>query len=681
MPRMAFRETADVARRSAWLVVVPVVLAALVALVLSLLSTPMYRATADVLVAGADDGVDRVVATELVVASGSELLSEVRAVVGDEPELSVAVAGDADVLAFTASSTNAENAATAANAHADVYVGRAPGAEVVDRAVRPSDPYEPDVVGSVLWAALAGLVIGVVAALIVGWRDPTVRSERQLARLTGVANLAVIPRHPLGEVRPDDVAVLRDPNSIESEAYRTLRTVLDFVAHDRPFTVLLVTSPRPGEGKSSVAANLAATVAQLGRRVVLVDGDLRRPQIHRLFVTGNQCGLSSVLTGEAPLQQGVQRLDRDHNIALLTAGPPPPDPAELLSHERLRRTLESLAGGSDFVVVDAPPVLPVADPIILAQAADATLLVATAGLSDRREWTETVDRLRKVDAHVVGTVLLRPDSRVHATPSYRYAPSAAPAHWWVTEASRRAGSAPEQPPAAEPERLQSAEPETVADDVDLPVDDAGGEAPTVAAVPEEASVPAEPVRSVDEYSWGRRVAVEDLAWQDPVDADVDGSEHGDGAAPEGSVDHGAADAQAADAQARTRATSRSTTSPTATRRTATSPTATRRTARDRRRRHRRRRSRAGLTVTTSRAASADAGRAMATATRAGPMVGSNAPVRATATAATPPISPTVHRTTGRGCERPGRWHASTTSTSGQKANNAPTMAECRPVAP
>ena len=307
MPSMSFRDTADVARRSAWLVVVPVLLAAGVALVLSLMSTPQYRASADVLIAGTDDGVERVVATELVVASGSELRSEVRAVVGDEPELSVDAAGDADVLEFTATSTNADNAAIAANTYADVYVEQAPGTQVVDRAVAPSDPYEPDVVRSVLLAALAGLVIGVVASLIMAWRDTTIRSERQLTKITGVANLAVIPRHPLGEARPDDVAVLRDPNSIESEAYRTLRTVLDFVSHDRPFTVLLVTSPRPGEGKSSVAANLAAVVAQSGRRVVLVDGDLRRPQVHRLFVTGNDLGLSSVLTGEASLQQGVQR--------------------------------------------------------------------------------------------------------------------------------------------------------------------------------------------------------------------------------------------------------------------------------------------------------------------------------------------------------------------------------------
>ncbi len=487
MPAMSFRDTADVARRNAWLIVIPVVTAAVVAVVLSALATPYYRATAEVLITGSTDGVERVVATELAVASGSELRSEVVAVVGDEPDLTVDAAGGADVLQFTASSTNAANAATAANAYADVYVARAPGAQVVDRAVPPSDPYEPTVARSVLLAALAGLVIGVVAVLVVAWRDTTIRSERQLTKLTGAANLAVIPRHPLGEVRPDDVAVLRDPNSIESEAYRTLRTVLDFVAQDRPFTVVLVTSPRPGEGKSSVAANLAATVAQAGRKVVLVDGDLRRPQVHRLFVTGNDLGLSSVLTGDASLQECVQRVDRDRNVALLTGGPPPPDPAELLSHERLRLALESLAGASDLVVIDAPPVLPVADPIILSQVADVTLLVATAGFSDRREWAETLDRLRKVDADVIGTVLLRPDSRVHATPSYRYAPSAAPAHWWVAEASQRSDAtsteAPASTPASESGDGGSGADATVAMTVDQLVDDERATADVVDEAP------------------------------------------------------------------------------------------------------------------------------------------------------------------------------------------------------
>ena len=219
-------------------------------------------------------------------------------------------------------------------------------------------------------------------------------------------------------------------------------------------------------------------------------------------MTRNERGLSSVLTGDEPLQRCVQRVDRDRNVALLTAGPPPPDPAELLSHERLRLAIEALAEGSDLVVIDAPPVLPVADPIILAQVADATLLVATAELSDRREWAETVDRLRKVDAHVVGTVLLRPDSRVHASPSYRYAPSAAPAHWWVTEASRRTESMASSGVSCDGGAASAADGAGALLVDPTPID----QAPLDQLLVDEAPG--------DAYSWERSVEAETLTWKD-----------------------------------------------------------------------------------------------------------------------------------------------------------------------
>jgi capsular exopolysaccharide synthesis family protein len=163
-----------------------------------------------------------------------------------------------------------------------------------------------------------------------------------------------------------------------------------------------------------VAANVAATVAQSGRRVVLIDGDLRSPQVHRLFGIGNDVGLSSVVLGEASLRHCVQRLDVDRNVALLSAGPPPSHPTELLSHDRMRRAVESLAGASNLLVIDAPPVLSVTDSVVLAQLADAALLVATEGLTYQREWAEALERLRTADTDVIGTVLLRPDARVTA---------------------------------------------------------------------------------------------------------------------------------------------------------------------------------------------------------------------------------------------------------------------------
>lgn len=410
---------------------VAVVLAAGAAMVMSVLATEKYRATSGVLISA---GI-RSIESEAGVAAGSEVEAEVRAVVGDEPELSVEIVEGADVLRLSAVSTNAENAAFAANTFADVVVApRGEGAEVIDRATVPADPFEPRTWRNVLLAAGAGLLIGLVAAWIVRRADSTIRSRRQLADVTGVPNLAVIPRVPLGEPRPDGLATARDPNSVESEAYRTLRTAYEFVTADLGATVVMVTSPRPGEGKSSVASNLAAAAALAGRRVVLVDGDLRKPRVHRMFGLANVCGLSSVLTGEATLGGAVQRVESEGNLAVLSAGPPPPDPAELLTSERLGLALGALAQAADLVVVDVPPVLPVTDATILAQHVDVVLLAATADVSDRREWAEMMERLDVVGATVIGTVLSRADARVESSASYRYAPSAPPPGWWVSEA-------------------------------------------------------------------------------------------------------------------------------------------------------------------------------------------------------------------------------------------------------
>jgi capsular exopolysaccharide synthesis family protein len=232
-----------------------------------------------------------------------------------------------------------------------------------------------------------------------------------------------------------------DPNSVEAEAYRTLRTAVEFLAQESGAKVILVTSPRPGEGKSSVAANLAVTAAQAGRNVVLIDGDLRKPQIHRSFGVRNDRGLSTVLTGECSLSKAVKRLDAEKNLVIVPAGPPPPNPAELLLSDRLGKAIEGLARAADLVFIDAPPVLPVTDSTILAQQCDAVLLAATFGLSDRREWAETIERLEVIKAPVMGTVLSRPDSRVEPTPTYHYAPTAAPANWWVTQATHAEQSA------------------------------------------------------------------------------------------------------------------------------------------------------------------------------------------------------------------------------------------------
>jgi polysaccharide biosynthesis transport protein len=301
-----------------------------------------------------------------------------------------------------------------------------------------------NVILTVVAAALVGSLIALAATWVIDRRNVLIRTRRDLAKITSVPNLAVIPRQPSGAERPEDVVMFRDPNSIDAEAYRTLRTTFEFL--ERPTaapgraTVVLVTSPRPGEGKSSVAANFAAAAAMAGRRVALVDGDLRKPQIHRLFRLPNTVGLSSLLSGGTRLTDAVQRLDGISTLIVLSAGPPPHDPAELLTDDRLATVLTVLSKTADLVVIDAPPLLAVADPAIIVQHCDVVLMVATADFSAKREWVEALARLAVMDATVIGTVLLEPDDRVRAVQTYRYAPGAVPQNWWVTTAPAAAGT-------------------------------------------------------------------------------------------------------------------------------------------------------------------------------------------------------------------------------------------------
>ncbi|HEX2910488.1 MAG TPA: CpsD/CapB family tyrosine-protein kinase [Chloroflexia bacterium] len=214
---------------------------------------------------------------------------------------------------------------------------------------------------------------------------------------------------------PETLVTLIEPRSPSAEAYRTLRTNIQFSSLDKPVSTLLFTSPRPGEDKSVAVANLAITFAQLGSRVILVDADLRRPALHTLFSVANDQGLTSALlsgTNTALVNgkaKGVSELPLVQtsvpNLRLMTSGPLPPNPAEVLGSTLLRDLIQRLRDDADYVLFDAPPLLAVTDASILATKVDATLLVLKAGKTSRDDAREAKEQLEKVHANLLGTVL------------------------------------------------------------------------------------------------------------------------------------------------------------------------------------------------------------------------------------------------------------------------------------
>jgi non-specific protein-tyrosine kinase len=203
--------------------------------------------------------------------------------------------------------------------------------------------------------------------------------------------------------RPSVVS-LTTPRSPATEAYRTLRTAVQFLPIEG-VTMIQVTSPTAGDGKTTTLANLGVALARAGQQVALVCCDLRRPKLHEFFGMTNDIGFTSVLLGKVPLSAALQQVPDQDRLYVLASGPLPPNPSELLSSRRAREVLASLRAEAEIVLIDSPPVLPVSDAMIIAGLVDVTFIVCAADRTSTRDVTRAVEQLRQVGAPLVGAIL------------------------------------------------------------------------------------------------------------------------------------------------------------------------------------------------------------------------------------------------------------------------------------
>jgi capsular exopolysaccharide synthesis family protein len=201
------------------------------------------------------------------------------------------------------------------------------------------------------------------------------------------------------------LVTITDPTSPASEAFRSLRMNLQFSSLDKPLRSLLIASPGPGEGKSTTLANLAVTLAQVDQRVVMVDCDLRRPILHTLFGLNNQTGISSMVLDDQAIQHPPYQETSIKGLLLVASGPLPPRPGDLLGSKKMAAIIERLLIDADIILLDAPPIMAATDASILATKVDGVLLVVSAGETKRDQAQRSVERLLKVNAHIVGSVI------------------------------------------------------------------------------------------------------------------------------------------------------------------------------------------------------------------------------------------------------------------------------------
>jgi capsular exopolysaccharide synthesis family protein len=519
-----------VLRRRKWFAVVTTAVVVGGALGYSFHETPIYAATASVLVPQqqvtsvvnqpnsqnipAAQTSQRALADAQVFARGDSVKTAAAKTLGRPAKVSVGVSSSADLLTFTAHSRNRAEAPKVANAYAKAYlfankasqVGqyteqitalqtsiaqqqkrlkKTPagpqrtglinsilslsqtaqqvqaesevvsqvGPTIVTAAGTPSTPISPKTLRNGLLGLVVGILLGLGLALLAEHLDDGISSREVAEQASGLTTMALIPLVKEWRSRSGQhIALIEDPTSAVSESYRTLRTALQFMGIDEPKRVIGLTSSLPGEGKTTAIANLAVSLARAGQRVIVVSCDLRRPRLHEYFEVSNKIGLTSVLIGQSTLVDAVKPATGVPRLRVLPAGPIPPNPAEVLSLERVHEVIEVLTQNSDIVLLDCPPVLPVTDTMLISRLVDGMLVLASAKSTSTRELKRTVELLRQVQTPLLGIVL----NQIPVKGAYEYGYGAYVAYRSAVEPDETISTEADEPvqvPA--PEELQS----------------------------------------------------------------------------------------------------------------------------------------------------------------------------------------------------------------------------------
>lgn len=278
---------------------------------------------------------------------------------------------------------------------------------IIDDPARvPTNPIRPRVLNNTVLATVVGIMLALGIIFLLDYMDDTVKHPDAVRELTGVDVLAMVADTPQEEA----LVMLNAPRSPTAEAYRQLRTSLQYISVSHQVKTILVTSSGMGEGKSTTAANLAISLVHAGHRTLLVDCDMRRPNVHYLLGLSNQYGLTDMLLHPDINEEYIQNTEVN-GLHVLTTGPLPPNPAELLASEKMVQILKHLVGLVDYVVVDSPPILAVTDGILLSQLVDTTLLVVEADKTKMQALAQTAAQLTAVESHLAGVLLNKVDTK------------------------------------------------------------------------------------------------------------------------------------------------------------------------------------------------------------------------------------------------------------------------------
>lgn len=436
---MDLREAYTVLKAHWWAVLVAVLIGGLLAYALSALVTPKYSSKAQLYVTteaggrGATVAYQSNLASQQRVRSYAELLSsnDVARKISEESgyglspsqvvsKISAVTNARTVLLSLVVTDTDPERAQALAAAASKVLAEtvrdlETPEGEVVPLAKLtpvaepqlPSSPVSPSIRQNVLLGLLAGLFTGVTGLLVRHRLDRKIRSKQQIEELISRPVLETIPFRQDGEEGQGSVHLVpfREGYSPAAEAFRRLRTNLQFLNVDNPPKILVFTSSLAGEGKSETSINSALALSEAGSSVLLIEADLRRPKLVSYMGMSDKVGITNILAGQADFDSVVQDTEFE-GLDVLGCGPLPPNPSELLASEACHRLLNSLRDKYDFVIIDSPPLLPVTDAVLLTRFADGALMIIRNGRTTIEQVSRATENLRKADANLFGAVLV-----------------------------------------------------------------------------------------------------------------------------------------------------------------------------------------------------------------------------------------------------------------------------------
>jgi non-specific protein-tyrosine kinase len=431
---MEFIKYLRLLRRHWLLIAVSVGLAGGVALAITMRQTPQYRASITMFVSAADRTTNSSTAYQASLLSQERVKSYANLLKSEriarklsstlngglsaaslQAKISAEAIPETVLLRATVQDESPARAKTVADALGVEFVAlvqeleRPPGdvrplvkVTVVDNAQVPTSPVSPQPMLNLMLGLLVGFGVGVGGSLLREDADSSVKSGDDLRHVTGGAVLGTIGYDGAASKRP--LVFHGSAHAPRAEAFRFLRANLQFVDVDEPVRLVVITSALPKEGRSLTTCNLAVALAEAGKRVIVIDADLRKPRVARYLGVDGAAGLTSVLVGHAGLDDALQQWNAT-SLFVLPSGPIPPNPGELLGSQHMQKLLDDVRDRADIVLIDTPPLLPVADATVLARNCDGAVMIARHGRTQAHELRSGVERLRAADVRLLGSVL------------------------------------------------------------------------------------------------------------------------------------------------------------------------------------------------------------------------------------------------------------------------------------